>query len=95
MAVDDRSVVDMETNSLGEGDAFALSSEADEIVGGVEVLHAVDFLLDDRTSIEVGGDVVAGRPDQERRESAGRRGRTVPVPAPRRRSRGGKRGPRR
>ena len=64
MAVDDRPVVHVEANPLGQRDPLAMAAEAHEVVGRVKMLHAVDFLFDDRARIEVGRDVVAGRTDQ-------------------------------
>ncbi len=64
MSVDDRAVVDVESDSLGNGDPLAMSAKANEVVWRVEMVHAVDFLLDNGTGIEVGGDVVAGGADE-------------------------------
>ena len=64
MAIDDGAVVDMEADALGEGHAFAVAAQADQIDGRVKVLHAVDLLFDDGSGIELAGDVVAGGSDQ-------------------------------
>ena len=52
------------TNAFGECDAFALATEAREIVGRVEMIYAFDFLLDDRSRVEVVGDIVTSGADQ-------------------------------
>lgn len=64
MTIDDGAVVNVEADAFGEGDALAVAAQADEVVGRVEMLHAVDFLLDDGTGVEIGGDIVAGGSDQ-------------------------------
>ena len=64
MAVDDGAVVDVVADAFGDGGALAVAAEADEVVGGVEVMHAFDFLLDDGAGVEVCGDVVAGGTDE-------------------------------
>ena len=62
--MDQDPVLNMESNSAGEGEAFAVAAETDEVVGFVVVFHPGDLLLDDRPLIEVLGGVVAGRADQ-------------------------------
>jgi DNA-binding transcriptional LysR family regulator len=47
-----------------EGEGLHVAAEADHLVGGVAVVHAHDFLLDDRAGVEVGGGVVAGGADE-------------------------------
>ncbi len=64
MAVDDGAVVDVVADAAGEGGALAVAAEAGEVVGGVEVGDALDFLLDDGAGIEIRGDVVAGGADE-------------------------------
>ena len=64
VAVDDGAVVDVEADAFGDGGAFAVAAEADEVGGGVEVVDAFDFLFDDGSGVEVGGDVVAGGADE-------------------------------
>lgn len=64
MPVNDGAVVDMETDSLGNSDPFAVSAKANEVRRRVEMLHPLDLLLNDRAGIEVGCDVVAGGSDQ-------------------------------
>ena len=64
VAVDDGAVVHVKADSLGDRDPLAVAAEADEIGGGVKVVHALDLLLDDRSGVEVGSDVVAGGTDQ-------------------------------
>jgi hypothetical protein len=64
VAVDDGAVLDVVADALGDGVALAVAAEADEVGGGVEVMHAFDFLLDDGPGIEIGGDVVAGGADE-------------------------------
>ena len=54
VAVDEGAVMDVVADALGEGDAFALAAEAGEIGGGVEMGHALDFLLDDGAGVEIG-----------------------------------------
>ena len=46
MAVDDRAIVDVEADALGDGHSLAIPAEADEVGGRVEMVHALDFLLD-------------------------------------------------
>jgi len=36
MTVDDGAVMDVEADALGDGDAFAVAAEADEVARGVE-----------------------------------------------------------
>jgi len=64
VAIDEGAVVDVVADAAGEGGAFAVSAEAGEVCGGVEVLYAFDFLVDDGSGVEVGGDVVAGCADE-------------------------------
>ena len=60
VAIKDRPVVDVEADALGDGDPLAVAAESDEVGRGVEMLHALDLLFDDRPGVEIGGDVVAG-----------------------------------
>ena len=53
----------MIADSFGEGDSFALAAEAGEIGGGVEMVHAFDFLFDNGSGVEFRGYVVAGCAD--------------------------------
>ncbi len=56
--------MDVVTDAFGECDAFTLASEASKIVGRVEMMYAFDFLFDDRSRIEVVGDIVTSGADQ-------------------------------
>lgn len=51
-------------NPLCKRDPLAVPSQADEVVGRVEMLNPFHFLFDDRAGIQVGGDVMARRADQ-------------------------------
>ena len=62
--MDDGAVIDVITDAAGDRIAFGITSEPHEILGGVEVLHALDFLLDDWPCIEICGDVMAGGADE-------------------------------
>ena len=64
VAVDDGAVVDVEADAFGDGGAFAVAAEADEVGGGVVVVDAFDFLFDDGAGVEVRGDIVAGGADE-------------------------------
>ena len=62
--VNDGPVIDMEADAASQGITFAITSQAHEVLGFVEVLHAFDFLLDNRAAIQLSGDVVTGCPDE-------------------------------
>ena len=47
----------------GEGESFGVPAHSDQVLGGAAVVDAGEFLLDDRTLVEFGGDVVRGRTD--------------------------------
>src|SRR5690349_13363852 len=47
VTVDDRAVMHVVTDAFREGDPLAVAAEADEVRGRVEMLHALDLLLDD------------------------------------------------
>lgn len=62
--MDQHAVVEVVADAAGEGEAFAIAAEAQQVLGGMIVLHADDFLVDDRALVEVGGDVMAGGADE-------------------------------
>jgi len=62
--MDDGAVGDVIADASGEGIALGVSAQAHEVLSGVEMLNAFDFLLDDGTSIEIFGDIVTGSTDK-------------------------------
>ena len=64
LAVEDGAVVDVVSDSAGQGASFAVAAEADEVLDAVVVVDAGNLLLDDRSGIEVPRDVVAGGTDE-------------------------------
>ena len=47
VAIDNRAIVDMETNAFGDGYPLTVATKSDKISGGVEVVHAFNLLFDD------------------------------------------------
>ena len=64
VTVDDSTIVNVVADAFGECRAFAVATETSEILRAVKVLHALDFLLDDRASVELVGNVMACRADE-------------------------------
>lgn len=56
--VDDSPVINVVTDTACEGDTFTVTSKAHQVLRFVEVLHAFDFLLDDRAAIELRGNIM-------------------------------------
>lgn len=63
VSINEHLIPSVPPKSLGEDGLFQIAPEADEVLDGVLMAHAHDILMNDGTFIEVGGDVVAGRPD--------------------------------
>ena len=64
VTVDDSPVVDVEADPFGDGDPFAMTAKSHEVAGRVEMLHPINFLLNDRPGIEMRGDIMASGTDQ-------------------------------
>ncbi len=63
-SVNEDAILDVVADAAREGEAFAVATEAHEIVGIVVMLHAGDLLLDDRAGVEIRCRVMAGRADE-------------------------------
>ncbi len=62
--MDDGAVMHVVADTSCESGPFTVAAQTHQILGGVEVLHPFDFLLDDRAGVEFAGDVVAGCADE-------------------------------
>jgi len=64
VSVDEDAVVEVVADAAGQGHALAIASETEQVVGGMEMLHANDLLVDDGALVEDAGDVMAGGADE-------------------------------
>src|SRR5690606_18590084 len=63
-AVNEHAVGQVPADTPRQGQPLAVAPVPQQIGGSMEVLHAEDLLVDDRSFVEIGRDVMARCPDQ-------------------------------
>lgn len=63
-AVNENPVGEMPADTAGKGEPFAVAAESQEIRCAVKMLHPGDLLIDNRSLVEIRGDVVTGCTDK-------------------------------
>src|SRR4051794_25190161 len=62
--MDQDAIGEMIPHAASEGEPLTIAAEPQQVGGQMEVLSADHLLVDDRSGIQLGGDVMAGRPDE-------------------------------
>ena len=62
--MDEGAVVNVIPDAPCQGEPLAIAPKPQQIVGRMKMLHSHDFLIDDRSLVEIGSDVMAGGADK-------------------------------